>query len=105
MITRETATKIAHAHAEITAARELLVILDKNNEHRGFPDLRDAFGSRQHGLQLGVPSGTIGHRLYEVTPELARYVIEAHVGKMQGRLVELCTMARMELDGLVEAQS
>ena len=97
-ITRDTAAKIAYAHSEITEARERLTLLSEAKRDRKEPDFRDAFG-RQRGLQLGIPSGS-GHRLLDVSPDLAVYVIEAHIGKMQQRIAELCAIARMELDGV-----
>ena len=97
-ITRDTAAKIAYAHSEINEARELLTLLSEAKRDRKEPDFRDAFG-RQRGLQLGIPSGS-GHRLLDVSPDLAVYVIEAHIGKMQQRIAELCAIARMELDGV-----
>lgn len=99
LITHDTAASIAFAHAEIRAAQELLAKLIEANITRDEPDFRDAFG-RKRGLQLGVPSGSNGHRLLDVSPELARYVIDAHIARMEARIGELCAIARMELDGV-----
>jgi hypothetical protein len=99
-ITHETAASIAYAHAEIVAARKLIAELDKAKAGRVEPDFRDAFGRRARGLQLGVPSGENGMRLFDVSPDLAHYVIDAHIGKMEARIAEFCAVARMEMDGV-----
>lgn len=99
IITRNTAAAIAYAHAEIEASRGLLEIIAKGKADRVEPDFRDVFGKRRGSLQLGVPSGDTGHRLLDVSADLGGYVIEAHIGKMQAKLTELCQIARMELDG------
>lgn len=98
IITRNTAAAIAYAHAEIEASRGLLETIAKGKTNREEPDFRDAFGRRHRTLQLGVPHGD-GHKLLDVSADLGGYIIEAHIGKMQAKLTELCQIARMELDG------
>lgn len=101
MITSETATAIAYAYREIETAEKLLAeILDTMRE-RGTghpPDIRDAFGRRQEGLQLGVPSSHNGHRLFNVPWSLAKPVIEAHIANQRAILAALSETARVELD-------
>jgi len=101
-ISEETAMGIAFAHRDIRAAKDLLEKVSDAKRWNKELDIRDAFG-RQRGLQLGIPQGDNGHRLFEVSPDLAKYVIEAHVGKMLARLAELSAIARMELDGVAAA--
>ena len=98
----DTACRIARAHQEIEAAHELLKVLHQAKDRREVPNFRDAFG-RQRGLTLGIPQGESGHRMYDVSPELAVYVIEAHIAKKQAELVEASTIARMQLDGVAPA--
>lgn len=102
-ITKMTAAQIARAHVEIETAIELLKHIEEGKKWNQEVDLRDAFGRRQHCLQLGVPSGNSGHRLVDVSYELGGYMIEAHIAKMRARLVELSQVAKMELDGVKES--
>lgn len=96
MITNETATSIAFAYREIETAERLLA--DITTTFRGDPpDIRDAFGRRQEGLQLGVPSGDNGHRLFNVPWTLAKPVIEAHLAHQRAIVAALCETARVEL--------
>jgi hypothetical protein len=100
MITNETATSIAYAYREIDTAEKLLAeITDTMRERRvgDPPDIRDAFGRRQEGLQLGVPSGSNGHRLFNVPWSLAKPVIEAHIASQKAIVAALCDKARSEL--------
>ena len=103
IISMKVASAIAFAHQEITKGEALLKEL-RDGKKWGRPvDFRDAFGSRRE-LQLGIPSGDNAHRLYGVSPDLADYVIEAHVAKKRAELAELCVKARMELDGHVTVE-
>lgn len=104
VITKETAVEIAYTHREIENGTKLLEkILEDKKWHRGAVDIRDAFG-RPRELQLGIPSGENATQLYGLSWDLARPVIEAHIGKMQAKLVELSAIARMEMDGLRPAE-
>lgn len=60
------------------------------------PNPRDAFG-RLNNLQLGVPSGEGGHRLYDVAPKLALSVIRAHIAAKKAELASANEQARLEL--------
>lgn len=79
MISKETAMDIAYAYREIETAEKLLADIVKSLQEHREPDVRDAFGRRQGGLQLGVPSGNSGHRLFDVPWRLAKPIIEAHI--------------------------
>lgn len=100
MITAETATSIAYAYREIETAEKLLAEITNEFTQRlkQPPDIRDAFGRRQEGLQLGVPSGVNGHRLFNVPWTLAKPVIEAHIANQKAIVTALCEKARTELE-------
>jgi hypothetical protein len=102
MISYETSMAIAYAHREIETAEKLLAeITDTINRRAGDPpDIRDAFGRRQEGLQLGVPSGRDGHRLFNVPWGLAKPVIEAHIANQRAVVAALSEKARTELGHL-----
>jgi hypothetical protein len=101
MITKNTAERIWIAYREIETGEKLLsdMATEREREHirdPHAPTLRDAFGRTRH-LQLGVPSGENGHRLFEVSPILAESCIRAHIEKKRIELVEANEMARIEL--------
>ena len=100
MISETTARRIAYAYAEITAATELLETIVAAEAEREDPDFRDAFGRRRNNLQLGVPTGTGGHRLMDVAPLLARVIIEAHLAEQRAQIAALSELARTELGGI-----
>jgi len=101
MITQKTAADIWHCYREISASEKLLADMAKekknNRDDQHSPSLRDAFG-RRRCLQLGVPSGEDGHRLFQVAEDLAESVIRAHIAKKRAELVETNERARIELD-------
>lgn len=66
LISKETATEIAYAYREIETAETLLGEVVEALDRRQSPDIRDAFGRHQDGLQLGVPTGRSGQRLFNV---------------------------------------
>lgn len=105
MISQKTAMDIALAYREIETAEKLLADIVEAVSRRVSPDVRDAFGRHQDGLQLGVPSGSNGHRLYNVPWTLARPVIEAHIAHHQSVIAALNEKARIELNGLVPGQT
>ena len=100
MITQETAARVWTCYREIAAAEKLLKDMaeafDKWQNDKHAATLKDAFGVRRQ-LQLGVPSGENGHRIFDVDPLLAQSVIRAHIGKKQAELVEANEQARIEL--------
>lgn len=95
-ITRETAARIAYAHDEITAAEKLMSELEDAERNYRDPDFRDSFG-RQRGLQLGVPSGESSRRLFNVSPRLAKTVIQSFIYDKQAEIRALCELAAREL--------
>ncbi len=97
MISKQTAMDIALAYREVETAEKLLAQIAEALGRRQPPDLRDAFGRQQHGLQLGVPSGSGGHQLFDVPWSLAKPVIEAHIAHHKSRIGALCYKARVEL--------
>lgn len=105
MISQQTAVDIALAHREIATAEELLTKVREGMDRREEPDVRDAFGRRQGGLQLGVPSGSAAHTLYNVPWKLAIVVIEAHIAAQKSLIAALNEKARIELDESHGAQT
>jgi hypothetical protein len=99
MIAYDTAMAIACAYREVETAEKLLAEITETMgaTHRDPPDIRDAFGRRQDGLQLGVPSGSNGHRLFNVPWALARPVIEAHIASQKAIISALGAKAFVEL--------
>lgn len=101
MISPETAYDIAVCYEQIKNAKELLnKVEDQLRSDARFDreQVRDAFGRVQYGLQLGVPSGDNGRRLYNVSWELARPVLQAQIATYRAQLSALMTKARSELD-------
>lgn len=103
MITQETAALIWTAYREIEAAERLLADMKAERDKPGFeaidktqPTLRDAFGRRRH-LQLGIPSGESGHRVFDVSPVLADSVLRAHIESKRAELAVANERARVEL--------
>jgi hypothetical protein len=106
MLRPETCADIWHCFREIETATKLLDELKREGvfePDKTAPTLLDAFG-RQRNFQFGIPSGSGGHRLYDVAPGLAKYVIEAHIATKKKQLAELHVQARMEFDGVLEEQ-
>lgn len=105
MITNETLERIWHCKREIEAGNKLLTdmaeVLKQEEERcnrlsKTEPTLRDAFGRRRH-LELGIPSGEGGHRIFQVSPILAESVIKAHIANKTAELAEATEQARIEL--------
>ena len=97
MITQTTATDIAIAYGEIAAAEKLLADVKGAIDKFAPADIRDAYGRRQGGLQLGVPSGESGRRLFHVDYKLAIPIIEAHIANQRARVALLCEQAVAEM--------
>lgn len=97
MITQKTAMDIALSYREVDTAEKLLAEIEESLDWREAPDIRDAFGRRPDGLQLGVPSGNSGHRLFDVPWSLARPIIEAHIANHKARIAILSETARIEI--------
>lgn len=105
MITEDTARKIALAYREVEVGEQLLAEINEAIGRRVAPDIRDAFGRQADGLQLGVPSGNNGQRLFNVPWNLARPVIEAHIAQQKAIVGALSEKARIELNGVAFAQA
>jgi hypothetical protein len=95
-ISYDTAGQIAYAHKEIESAKTLLAELEKAEQGRELPDLRDAFG-RRRGIELGVPSGDASRRCFNVDPRLAIVVLRAHVASQQSLIEALSQQAVAEM--------
>lgn len=100
MIEFETARDIAFAYREVEVAEKLLAEIIEAMGRRTSPDIRDAFGRYVGGLELGVPSGDNGRRLFNVPWGLARPVIEAHIAQQKAIITALSEKARLELDSV-----
>lgn len=97
-ISKETAMDIALAYREVETAHALLSEITEAMNRRDAPDIRDAFGRHQNGLQLCVPSGNNGHRLFNVPWSLARPIIETHIANQQAIIAALSEKARVEIE-------
>ena len=96
MIQQETAYDVWICYREIQTAKKILEDMEKQKKQDlGDLSLKDAFGRRKN-LQLGVPMGDNAHRLFDVSPELARSVIIAHIAIKEAKLVELNERAHFE---------
>lgn len=98
MITKDTAQSIAFSYREVEIAGELLSKIAEALDRNQSPDIRDVFGRQRHGLQLGVPTGSDGHRLFDVPWSLARPIIEAHIAHHRAIIASLSEKARAEID-------
>ncbi len=98
-ITKNTAARIAFAYSEIEAGEQLLAIVAKSRAEHVEPDFLDVFGRSRHGLQLGVPSGSNGHRWLDVDWPLAEIIIKAHVENKRSEIEALTALALQEARG------
>lgn len=105
MISKQTAMDIALAYREIETAEELLENITQSMSKWQAPDIRDAFGRRQPGLQLGVPSGESSRSLYNVPWPLAKVVIEAHIAQQRSIVAALNERALIEAAAQPEASA
>lgn len=96
MISQKTAMDIALAYREVEAAEGLLAEITETITRRGAPDIRDAFGRLQDGLQLGVPSGNNSHRLFNVPWTMAKPILEAHMAQQRAVIAVLSEKAIIE---------
>jgi len=105
MLSDETIERIWSCKREIVTGQKLLNDMAEtrkredermNRISKTEPTLKDAFGRRQH-LQLGIPSGENGHRLFDVAPQLAESIIRAHIANKTAELTEATEQARVEL--------
>lgn len=96
-ITQQTAGAIALAYREIETAEKLLSSMTEARQRRETPDIRDAFGRLQSGLQLGVPSGSNCHRLYDVPWSLVVPILETHIATQKAIVATLSVKAITEM--------
>lgn len=98
-ISKDTAMDIALAYREVETAETLLADILKGlkETHDRMPDIRDAFGRRQAGLQLGVPSSETSRQLFQVPWTLCKPIIEAHIAHHRTRIELLTAKAREEM--------
>lgn len=99
MLGKQLAMDVALAWREVEAAEALLADVREARERRTGPDLRDVFGRRVEGLQLGIPSGENSHRLFNVAWGLAEPIIEAHIAQQHAKIALLTAKAREEIGG------
>ena len=83
-ISRETAYDIACAYRE-----ELLSKVEDAISRYEDVDIRDDFGRKAGGLQLGIPSGASSTTLFNVPWSLARPVIQTHIAEQKAQLAAL----------------
>lgn len=98
MITQETCSKIWTCHNQIANCKKLIADMKKELEKTGSEKLIDAFGRKQ-GLELGVPCGDSGHRLFNIRIDLAMGIIDAHILDNENELKRLGAIAEIELKG------
>jgi hypothetical protein len=96
-LSKETAMDIALAYREVETAQALLSEINEALSRHEAPDIRDAFGRRSGGLELGVPTGNNARRMYNVPWSLARPIIEAHIANQQAIIAALSEKARIEI--------
>jgi|SRR5687767_520479 len=99
MISKDTATDMALLFRDIESSERLLKEIEEAVRRYSVVDIRDAFGRRADGLQLGVPSGDSSHRIFNVPWSLAKPVIEATIASKRAELAALNEKARFELLG------
>ena len=96
IITQAAAERIWRAHREIEAGWKLLDMIDAVLENGIEATPLDARTRRS--FQLGVPNGDDSTRLLDVSPRLARVMVEAHIEAKQAELAEASIVARLEMD-------
>lgn len=99
LISKTTAMDIALAYREVETAEKLLEEIIEARSRHETPDIRDAFGRLQGGLQLGIPYGKDSLRLFNVPWEMCRPIIEAHIARQRSLLSTLTEKARIEMEG------
>jgi len=107
IISYDLAVQIAYAHREVQTGEKLIADMREGILAAKNIDYRDTFGQRAN-IQLQVPhssstSGSLTSRLFDIKPELALAVIEAHVAECRGRLSVLSQQAKAELESGVAA--
>lgn len=98
MISKQTAMDIAYAHREVEVAETLLADVEAHiakitSEQK---DIRDVFGRRVNGLELGVPTSDTGRRLFTVPWPMAAPIIRAHIAAQREKIALLTELAVIE---------
>jgi hypothetical protein len=97
VISMAAAHRIWMAHREIEAGTTLLTSIDDALQRGEDATPLDPFG-RRRAYQLGAPMGDNTHKLLDVSPRLARHIIEAHIAEKRRELVEATLAARIEME-------
>lgn len=102
LLSKQTAMDIALIYREIENGEALLAEVETTIAKSRFDqaDIRDAFGRRCDGLELGVPTDRTSRRLFNVPWSLALPVIKAHLAQKRAELDALSEAARAELQAV-----
>jgi len=92
VISKETADLIYKVHLEIGEMEQVLEEIEKSQA-----DYKEWAPRRRSGYQLGIPSGSQGHTMYDLSPALLPLVVRSHMENQQKALANACEMARLEL--------
>lgn len=108
MISQKLCEEMWQAYREIDVSETMLDDMSKelakhSEPDRSMPRLKDAFGYRKQ-IQMGVPSGSNCHRLFDVAPDLAKSVIKAHIANKKALLTELNERVKMEIFSPIPAR-
>lgn len=93
----ETAGAVIHYHQELKRSTDLLDRVIAYEKDPKKEPLLDAFGRLNNSFQLGVPSGSSGHSIMSLSPELAKIIIEAHIAETENKLKAASAQALAEL--------
>jgi hypothetical protein len=98
MITKKTCFDIWNCYEAIDRCKKLITDMKEQLDKTGDERLIDAFG-RKKGLELGIPCGDSGHRIFNVRIDLAVKIIEANIKDNEDELKKLMAVATIELKG------
>jgi hypothetical protein len=97
IISMRVAHRIWTAHREIEAGTNLLAQIDEALQRGEDATPLDPFG-RRRAYQLGAPMGENTHKMLNVSPRLARHIVEASIAAMRRELVEATLAAKIEME-------
>ena len=105
MITKETARRIYNCYRQIEGIdrlkKEMLEDVEKAmkreaESHEPIPD--SPYGRFGKGMQLGVPDGVCSSmRIFNISPSIGVKVMDEQRDKLEKKLIDLGTIARLEL--------
>ena len=98
-ISMEAAHRLWLAHREIEVGRKLLADIEETLKEMKPPTPLDPHHRGRRAYTFGIPNGMGAERILDVSPRLAKAVIEAHIAEKQRALAEACIAARIELEG------